>query len=191
MKIYTKTGDQGSTCLSNGSRIKKKHRRIGAIGYVDEINSYIGLCISLIKFQWPLATQLSHHEEVLLENLIEVQNTLFNIGSQLSYSNILTTFKEEKIKHIELQIDSMTIELPELKEFIIPGGHPLAAHLQVARTICRHTERAIIHLDEKDTVNPFILSYINRLSDYLFVLARWINHLHEVSESTWINPKHT
>lgn len=180
MKIYTKTGDKGTTSLIGGTKVSKAHLRIEAYGTVDELNSYIGLCKDLMT---------DKNSQALLQ---EIQDRLFTIGSALACDPEKETklkipdLKEEDITLLEKEIDNMTAALPVMKSFILPGGHPTVSHLHIARCICRRAERCCIRLEaEKNEVEPIILKYLNRLSDYLFVLARYAGHLLNVAEIPW------
>ncbi len=164
-KIYTKTGDKGETSLIGGKRVPKYHMRIEAYGTIDELNSFVGI----IKDQ----DINSHYKEVLLN----IQENLFIAESILakddkSQIKNLPCLREDDILQLETEIDTMNEELPELNNFILPGGHPIVSHTHVARCVCRRAERIIIALSEKVEVPEIIIRYINRLSDYFFVLAR-------------------
>ncbi len=167
-KIYTKTGDKGETGLFGGARLPKYDLRIEAYGTVDEINSHIGYLAELIK---PMGMETV---------LSVVQNKLFNIGSVLAVDPSkdfqMPGVSERDIQLLEQEIDRMNSELPELKAFILPGGNAAAAYAHVARTVCRRAERRTVELDHnsENGVDPTIIAYLNRLSDYLFVLARYI-----------------
>jgi len=169
-KIYTKTGDNCTTCLIGGSRIKKHDLRIESYGTVDELNAWIGMIRS---FELP---------QNIAGYLNEIQNKLLNIGSRLASDkkgDIITlplSLTEENILFLENAIDEMENSLPEITCFIIPGGSLLVSHCHVARTVCRRAERRIAELSEYQKVQPEIIKYINRLSDFLFVLARRLNH---------------
>jgi cob(I)alamin adenosyltransferase len=180
MKIYTKTGDTGNTSLIGGTKVSKSHPRIEAYGTVDELNSYIGLCKDL------LADKNSN------STLQEIQDRLFTIGAALACDPDKETkmkipdLKEEDITLLEIEIDKMNDALPPMKSFILPGGHPTVSHLHVARCICRRAERCCVRLQiEKNEVEPIIPKYLNRLSDYLFILARYAALLLSVREMAW------
>src|SRR6185295_8324892 len=179
MKIYTKTGDGGTTSLIGGTKVSKAHLRIEAYGTVDELNSYVGLCKDL----------LGEQNSAILQ---EIQDRLFTIGSALACDPEKETkmkipdLREEDIVLLENEIDWMTDVLPPMKSFILPGGHPTVAHVHVARCICRRAERSCVRLQlEKNEVESIIPKYLNRLSDYLFVLARFTAHILKVSELPW------
>jgi cob(I)alamin adenosyltransferase len=178
MKIYTKTGDKGLTSLIGGSRVPKNHIRIEAYGTVDELNSWIGL----------IADQVSHQDTVFA--LREIQDRLFTIGSNLASEPDKSKMKipdllENDVEFLEKQIDSMNEVLPEMRFFILPGGHVTVSNCHIARCVCRRAERHVIHLNENEFVQETIIKYLNRLSDYLFVLARFIGHQMNVNEIAW------
>ena len=178
MKIYTKTGDKGTTSLFGGARLSKADIRIHSYGNVDELNSYIGL----------VRDQLNEPE--LRNELTIIQRVLFSIGSHLAADpdkeNLwLPKIDSSEIEMLESSIDKMQNELEPLKHFILPGGAPLISHCHIARCVCRRAERSIVLLSESQEVLPILLEYINRLSDYLFVLGRYIAHLNDVTEIKW------
>jgi len=178
LKIYTKTGDKGTTALFGGKRVSKSHERINAYGTVDELNSYIGL----IRDQ----KIGSNHIPVL----IEIQDRLFTLGSILATEPENTKVKipallEEDIEYLEQQMDSMNEQLPEMKSFILPGGHTSVSHCHIARCVCRRAERLVIGLSENEEVPDIAIKYLNRLSDYLFVLARKVSNELEAEEIPW------
>ncbi|ATV33274.1 ATP:cob(I)alamin adenosyltransferase [Prevotella intermedia] len=181
-KVYTKTGDKGTTSLIGGTRVKKSDIRIESYGTVDELNSFIGL----------LATYVDEKETADL--LAEIQNVLFNVGCNLAMGE---SFKKEikesvvadaLIEHVEKAIDRMQAAIPELKSFVIPGGSRSASTAHVCRTVCRRAERLIIALDEGSEVDRNLMAYVNRLSDYFFVLSRYLNNIEKVDEKIWQNP---
>lgn len=179
IKIYTKTGDDGTTGLVGGSRVKKYNSRLEAYGTVDELNASLGV---LRSFQLP---------ESIVALLIEIQNKLFNIGSRLASDEKGDSFTkklsitEEDIRHLENAIDENEKDLPELTHFILPGGDAMVAQCHVARTVCRRAERRIVEFSEQFPVQSEIIKYINRLSDLLFVLARKIAAERGVDETPW------
>ena len=180
MKIYTKTGDKGTTSLIGGTKVSKAHLRIEAYGTVDELNSYIGLCKDLLT---------DKNSNTVLQ---EVQDRLFTIGSALACDPEKETkmkipdLKEEDILLLEKEIDKMNETLPPMKSFILPGGHPTVSHIHISRCICRRAERCCVRLEaEQNEVEPIIIKYLNRLSDYLFVLARYAGHLLNIAELPW------
>ncbi|HSX40521.1 MAG TPA: cob(I)yrinic acid a,c-diamide adenosyltransferase [Candidatus Saccharimonadales bacterium] len=177
-KVYTKTGDKGETSLFGGKRVSKASIRVEAYGTVDELNSVIGIIVSDIKIS------------KLQKELINIQNDLFAIGStlatpKLSDNSLLTKTLTVRTKAHEDLIDALTKQLPELKNFILPGGGKTGAELHVARTICRRAERRIVELAKKEKVNAEILMYFNRLSDLLFTAARYINNQENRKETIW------
>ena len=180
MKIYTKTGDQGSTSLIGGKKVLKSHLRIEAYGTVDELNSYVGLCRELVN---------DHVSKAALQ---EIQDRLFTIGSTLAtdpgkdIKMKLPDLKDSDVTFLENEIDRMNESLPEMKNFILPGGNMVVAHLHVARCICRRAERCSVRLEEVgEEVNATVLIYLNRLSDYLFTLARYAGMLLNADEVPW------
>jgi cob(I)alamin adenosyltransferase len=181
MKIYTKTGDKGSTSLIGGSRVPKHHLRIDSYGTVDELNSWLGL----IREQ--------EMDPGSRETLLRIQNTLFTIGSLLASGpqhnkrgKPLPELGVEEARMLEEAIDRMNEVLPPLTHFILPGGHPAVSYCHIARTVCRRAERRITALHEQTPVNKELLVYINRLSDYLFVLSRKVAADLQVLEIKWI-----
>ncbi len=178
MKIYTKKGDQGHTGLIGGTRVSKGELRIEAYGTVDELNSYIGLIRS-----FDIQTKA-------VQQLIEIQDRLFTIGSSLASDPEKSNMKipdllESDVLLLEDWMDEMDASLPPLTSFVLPGGHPFIGHIHVARCVCRRTERIVVTLDEHDFVAPLVLSYLNRLSDYLFVLGRRIAMDLSIQEIEW------
>jgi cob(I)alamin adenosyltransferase len=176
MKIYTKKGDQGETSLFGGKRLKKYELRLEAYGGTDELNSFLGLIIS----------HLGHH--VFLE---ENQKTLFVIGSHLAADPKNKKINLPKIdmgivSSMEYEIDQMNDKLPELSSFILPGGSVSASYCHLARCVCRRVERQVVKLSEEENINSDILVYLNRLSDYLFVLARYVIHQEGGDELRWL-----
>jgi cob(I)alamin adenosyltransferase len=177
-KIYTKGGDKGQTSLLGGTRVPKYHERIEAYGTVDELTSFIGL----IRDQ-----EISHLQKKIL---IQIQNNLFTIESHLAADKIESTERlpkigEEDIAILEREIDLMNEKLPELRSFILPGGHPTVSYCHIARTVCRRAERLVIKLTEKYNIDEYIVKYLNRLSDYLFVLSRKIAMDNNAEETPW------
>lgn len=171
-KIYTRTGDKGTTRLVDGSCVEKFNPRVEAYGTVDELNSSLGIVRAAL-------TPFAELQE--LDGILEkVQNELFNIGSLLATEKdevfkLLPPIHEEQVRFLEMQIDELTFQLPELRNFILPAGHPIAAALHVSRTSCRRSERRSAEIAVKDERYALALQYLNRLSDYLFVAARWVN----------------
>jgi cob(I)alamin adenosyltransferase len=187
MKIYTKTGDKGMTSLFGGTRVPKYHIRVETYGTIDELNSYIGL----------LRDQTD--DKAIKEKLVKIQNELFVIGSILATPPEKEKLKSGKnrlqiepinithIQYLENEIDLMNDNLPPMTHFILPGGHITVSYCHIARNICRRAERITTLLAEKSTVDESILTYLNRLSDYLFVLARKLTKDLQVKEIKWVN----
>jgi cob(I)alamin adenosyltransferase len=178
MKIYTRTGDQGTTALFGGKRVSKAELRIDAYGTVDELNAWIGM----VRDQEVNAKRQ--------EIFIQIQNDLFVIGSLLATEPgneqvRIPTLSEEEIVFLEKQIDGLDAELPPLKFFVLPGGHRSISTCHVARTVCRRAERLVVALHQNEPVNAVVIRYLNRLSDYLFVLSRKVAHDLGVEETPW------
>jgi len=178
MKIYTKTGDAGETSLFGGKRLPKDHIRIDAYGNVDELNAHIGMVRDLIS------------DNVQKSFLTEIQKTLFVLGSYLAKDPDkdmkLPALDEDQITIIESNIDAIDASLEPLKHFILPGGHPVASHCQIARCVCRRAERSVVALSHNEEVPDYILRYLNRLSDYLFILCRFITKEMGVEDIKWM-----
>lgn len=179
-KIYTKTGDKGGTSLIGGVRVPKNHIRIESYGTVDELNSYLGM-----------VNDMCANEAINLA-LREVQDRLFTIGAALATNPDkevkikLPDLHESDVTWLEQQIDTMNEVLPEMRSFILPGGNLASSTCHVARCVCRRAERICVDMQENDEYVPaLIITYLNRLSDYLFVLARYISHLHNAPEIPW------
>ena len=189
-KVYTRTGDKGTTALVGGARINKTDVRLEAYGTVDELNSQIGLLIAMTE------KQATENESVgtMRDGLIRIQNDLFIVGTHLATDQSQTPLypsailPEGETEFIEQSIDSMNEQLPEKQGFVLPGGSVAAAQAHVCRTVCRRAERRIAALAETATVGPEIMQYINRLSDYLFILAKIINFNMGHSEIIWQSP---
>ncbi len=178
MKIYTKTGDQGSTSLFGGRRISKDDLRIEAYGTLDELNSNLGLLNSMVGHQ------------KIKDQLLAIQSYLFVLGSNLAADPEQKNLKVPEINPnetilLEKQIDLMEKDLTPLNFFILPGGSNSSSQAHISRTICRRAERRVVSLTQLESVNQEIIIYLNRLSDYLFVLARYLNHLEDVQEVFW------
>jgi cob(I)alamin adenosyltransferase len=161
-KIYTRTGDDGSTGLGDGSRVKKNSARIEAIGAVDELNSALGV---LLAHEMPPDLRLL---------LTDIQHELFDLGGELSIPD-RAVITDNQVRRLETALDGLNEGLPPLKEFILPGGSEAAAVCHVARAVCRRAERRVVGLGETETTNPATARYLNRLSDLLFVIARVLN----------------
>ena len=179
MKIYTKKGDRGETSLIGGTRVPKSHLRIDSYGTVDELNAYIGLLRD--QAIGPSYKELLKH----------IQENLFVIGSNLAADPVhskmqLPEVETEAITELENEIDDMQETLPELKHFILPGGHSTVSFCHIARCVCRRAERLIVHLSKEEKVNDLIIKYLNRLSDYLFVLGRKLAADLNAEEYKWL-----
>lgn len=179
-KIYTKTGDKGKTSLIGGTKIEKSHLRIEAYGTVDELNSHVGFCHDQIT---------DKHSRTILK---EVQDRLFTIGSSLACDPEkepklkIPDLKETDVQLLEHEIDSMTDQIPPMTAFILPSGHPTVSALHIARCVCRRAERCCVRMQQEEMeVVPLIIIYLNRLSDYLFVLSRFMGHTLNVEEIKW------
>ena len=178
MKIYTRKGDEGQTSLIGGTRVSKAHMRIDAYGTVDELDSYIGWLRDLSG------------QAVSAGVLIEIQDRLFTIGSLLASDPVsskmkLPELKESDVIFLEEEMDRLDKDLPEMKSFILPGGHQASSCAHVARCVCRRAERSVVLLSENDTVDPLVIKYLNRLSDYLFVLSRHLSAFFKAEETPW------
>ncbi len=179
MKIYTKTGDKGFTSLIGGTRVAKHHIRIESYGTVDELNSYIGL----IRDQ-----DITDHDKDILK---QIQDRLFTIGSSLAADPerskmVIPDLHMTDVELLELEMDAMNEKLPELRHFILPGGNNTISFCHIARCICRRAERITVHLAEESPVDEKVNIYLNRLSDYLFTLARKIANELKIPENQWI-----
>ena len=171
-KIYTKTGDDGSTGLGDGTRVSKDSARVSAYGTVDEANSAIGLI---------LACDIA---EPVRNILVSVQHHMFDLGGELCIPGHKAIFDAD-IEHLEKTLDAFNADLPPLKDFILPGGNLAAAHCHLARTICRRAEREVVTLARHDAVRPEAIRYLNRLSDLLFVIARVLARASGHGEVLW------
>ncbi|MDI1317236.1 cob(I)yrinic acid a,c-diamide adenosyltransferase [Flavobacterium sp.] len=189
MKVYTKTGDTGTTALFGGTRVPKHHIRIESYGTVDELNSHIGL----IRDQ---------DINTLYKNvLIEVQDRLFTVGAILATPPDKETLKngqprlqnlgivETDIEFLEIEIDTMEESLPQMTHFVLPGGHTTVSYCHIARCVCRRAERLAVHLNDLEPTDELVIKYLNRLSDYLFVLARKLSFDLHADEVQWIPRK--
>lgn len=178
MKIYTRTGDKGDTSLFGGQRVPKDALRIEAYGTVDELNSLLGIVRAV-------------NTEIQIDKILDqVQNKLFECGADLatphsSSKTKITRIEARDARALEKFIDGLETRLKPLRAFIVPGGSPVAAQLHFARTVCRRAERAVIRLSRNEDIGDGIIVYLNRLSDLLFVLARYANHAAGVSETQW------
>ncbi len=180
-KIYTKGGDKGGTDLIGGFRAPKSHQRLEAYGTVDELNAWVAMI---------LAYGCPENEK---QTLIKIQHHLFNLGAYLAYDKENAKQKIENLPMVELkdveflesEIDRMNEELPPLTNFILPGGNQQASACHLARTVCRRAERRVVHLKKTSEVNSLAIQYLNRLSDYFFVLARYVSHKNNAPEIFW------
>ncbi|MCD8408389.1 cob(I)yrinic acid a,c-diamide adenosyltransferase [Tenacibaculum dicentrarchi] len=189
MKIYTKTGDKGSTALFGGTRVPKHHLRIESYGTVDELNSYIGLIGDKTT------------DQTIKKSLLKIQGDLFTLGAMLATPPEKETLKNGKerlniykitdasIVFLEDEIDAMNAHLPQMTHFILPGGHETVSFCHIARCVCRRAERFVVALNAEETVDASILRYLNRLSDYLFVVARKLNQNLNITEVKWTPEK--
>jgi cob(I)alamin adenosyltransferase len=178
LKIYTKTGDKGQTSLLGGTRVSKDHIRIEAYGTVDELNSWIGL----------IRDQQIPKESIAV--LLESQDRLFTIGSILASdpgkSKVkIPALSENDVTLLEKEIDRMNESLPEMRSFVLPGGHTAVSYCHIARCVCRRAERNTIHLAGQSEVPELVIKYLNRLSDYLFVLSRYVTKHFNAEETPW------
>jgi cob(I)alamin adenosyltransferase len=173
-KVTTKTGDNGTTVLGDGSKVSKSDLRISCIGEVDELNSFIG------------HAKIATSDVDLVQKLNTIQNDLLNLGGELSIPDKnLELLKEESIFHMEAGIDKMNQDLPPLKDFILPGGDEFSARLHISRSVCRRVERKIVKLVEAENGRNVWIKYLNRLSDYFFVLARYYTNKKNIDEEQW------
>jgi len=176
-KIYTRTGDQGTTALGSRQRVAKDALRVAAYGDVDELNSAIGVAIAMAL------TQRTS------DALGKIQNELFHLGSDLAFPAggeiEVPRIESRHVEGLEALIDELSAVVGPLENFVLPGGTPGAAQLHVGRTVCRRAERAVVTLNREEAVNEFVLTYLNRLSDALFAMARFENHSHGVPEPIW------
>ena len=178
MKIYTKKGDDGTTGILGGVRLPKHHLRIESYGTVDELNSFTGL----------LRDHLS--DEAQVAELVRIQEQLFTIGSHLASDPEKNRMKlpdlfDEDVEHLERRMDEMDARLPEMRSFVLPGGHPAVSTAHVCRCVCRRAERLCVALAENEKVDPVILRYLNRLSDYFFMFSRQLTQQLGVTEIPW------
>jgi cob(I)alamin adenosyltransferase len=179
MAIYTRTGDKGKTSLMGGKRVLKSDPRVEAYGTVDELNSAIGVAIAEVPTSKSKITNVS-------EELKAIQNDLLDIGSALATpEGVPVEHLENRPQDFEKLIDAMTNELPPLSHFILPGGSVAGSHLHLARTICRRAERRIVSLMQVTEIEQPLVIYLNRLSDLLFTMARFVNHIENQKETIW------
>lgn len=180
MKVYTKTGDKGTTSLIGGTRVPKNSVRLESYGTVDELNTYLGMIRSF------------NIDPRSLEELVAIQTILFSVGGNLATDTsikdlkVKVVVKEEDVEFLEKAIDKMDRELPPLTSFVLPGGNQAVSFCHIARTVCRRAERRILDLSAESEVNDLVIKYINRLSDYLFVLSRKVAHDLGIEEIKWV-----
>lgn len=182
MKVYTKKGDQGTTGLIGGTRILKSSLRIEAYGTVDELNSHIGLLRDLAE------------EEELTAQLLEIQDRLFTLGSHLAADPVKSKMKlpdisSEDVGNLEKWMDKMDEELDPMRFFVLPGGHTTVSFSHIARCVCRRAERIVVDLNQSEPIDPVIMKYLNRLSDYIFVLSRKLTKDLNADEKPWVPRK--
>jgi cob(I)alamin adenosyltransferase len=193
IKIYTKTGDKGTTSLIGGTKVPKSHLRIESYGTIDELNSFIGLLgdhLDLLATTSPPTTTAAL--AAIHSQFREIQDRLFTIGSSLACDPEKETkisipdLGEQDVETLEKDIDSMDSQLPPMKAFILPGGHIAVSTAHIVRCVCRRAERSCVRMQEEQlAVDPLIIRYLNRLSDYFFVLSRYIAHLLQADEIPW------
>lgn len=184
-KIYTKTGDPGTSGLYGGKRISKTDARLEAYGTIDELNAWLGYALALIT--------ADHNPDGKLTTLLEqTQRQLFNIGAHLATPYTAETrpaslpqLAADSVTELEKSIDALDTELPELRAFILPGGSVAASVMHIGRTVCRRAERRVVALAKATYIDPLIVQYLNRLSDWLFIVARSLNHQHGVDDQLW------
>lgn len=179
MKVYTKKGDQGTTGLIGGTRILKSSLRIEAYGTVDELNSHVGLLRDLSG------------DEKLITQLLEIQDRLFTLGSHLAADPVKSKMKLpeialEDVENLEKWMDEMDEQLEPMRFFVLPGGHPTVSHCHIARCVCRRAERIVVDLNQSELVEAVIMKYLNRLSDYIFVLSRKLTKDLNADEKPWV-----
>lgn len=180
-KVYTKTGDDGTTSLNSGLRVKKHHIRVAAYGSIDELNAWVGLIRDTTA------------DIIDREFLMLLQNHLMVLGTQLSTvreedlpTDFIDPINDPHILEIENEIDRISMDLPPLKNFVLPGGHPLVSYSHLARCVCRRAERHITELNANERVSPYVIAFVNRLSDYFFVLSRKFSIDLDLNENKWI-----
>ena len=182
MKIYTKSGDAGETSLWGGGRVSKSHPRVSTYGTVDEANSFLGFAIS----------QIPAEGNETIARLTQVQHELFQVGSELATQagakNACALIDQAQINRLESEIDAMESVLPELRNFILPGGSAAGAALHLSRTVIRRAERECVEFGGHEPIRAELIQYLNRLSDYLFVAARYVNFRMNCPETKWVHP---
>ena len=189
-KVYTKNGDTGKTYLVGGHLVSKDSIRVEGYGAVDELNSYLGSCISLISNDF-----IQNKSLLKLSDLLKhYQHELFNLGNMLAtlpedYHENMPKINSKSVENMEKNIDYYNNKLKSLDSFVLPGGHELCVRFHLCRVVCRRTERLVVKLNKIEEIDIVTISFLNRFSDFLFVVSRWANDLLEVDEVTW-NPKH-
>lgn len=189
-KVYTRVGDKGTTSLADGSAVSKDDLRLETYGTVDELNAVVGLCRSTLQ----QSADIDVAQRQLMDEWLErVQNDLFNLGGDLatpiaSRWESMVVVGDREIVSLEKMIDHLQIDLPPLREFVLPGGTRLNAELHLARTVCRRAERIAVQLQAQAEINPKAVPLLNRLSDFFFVASRWVQHLMRRKEVTWSKP---
>jgi cob(I)alamin adenosyltransferase len=181
-KIYTRTGDDGTTGIVGGFRVQKSSLRVCAFGEIDELNAHIGLIYTLSQ---------TVPSSPLSDKLLTIENELFDIGAELATPPgaewpTMAKVNEALVLRLETWIDELNAPLPELRSFVLPGGTVVNAHLHIARAVCRRAERAILMLRDEESVSSDLLRYVNRLSDLLFVMSRYDIHVNNLSENLWV-----
>ena len=194
-KVYTRTGDKGKTSLADGARVPKSNIRLEAYGTVDELSCTIGVIVAEIRRELEagdVSAAAASAGPELFGTLSIIQHELFDVGSRLACHDSVMLEKmpkvgEERVRALETCMDSYSAELSALRNFVLPGGSASAAQAHIARAVCRRAERACVRLseDETEAVEEVVIRYLNRLSDYLFVLARHLNRLHGIEEPIW------
>lgn len=177
-KIYTKKGDKGETSLIGGTRVPKYHERIEAYGTLDELNSFIGLVHDMTE-----DPNIQSYLRTIMEQIFCLESSL--AAENEKAQEFIPNIEDASITIMEKEIDKMQNELPALTSFILPGGHPVVSYCHVARTITRRAERTTLRLSEKENVDEIVLKYLNRLSDYFFVLGRFLAKKHQINEIIW------
>jgi len=183
-KIYTRTGDKGTTGLAGGLRVPKDGFRMHAMGDVDELNSMLGVVVNRCQHSENFGDDSAGDSSELKENIISIQHDLFNLGGQLAMPDY-EVLNQQRIDWLEDTLDQMNEQLTPLKEFILPGGAESACFCNMARTICRRAERSLVALNKEEPVSVHMLSYINRLSDWLFIASRILNKIEGEAEVYW------
>lgn len=178
--ITTRTGDDGSTGLADGTRVSKTHARIVAMGDVDELNSALGLLISMLQ----RAVVDNADLQAVVDAISPAQHALFDLGSELAIPGY-QQLRDDQIQFLDTQITHLNASLPALKEFILPGGDPIAAQAHVVRSICRRAERSVVHVAKTDILDTHAQQYLNRLADLLFIIARTINRKLGHPDTLW------